>query len=504
MYPFPTRSNVYDVPFLLRTDSYKGGHFFMLNEADEFSAYMEARGPLPEVTNDHRIVASGFRYIFDTLISRRITQQDIDEADYVWKDHHVGSQPYMWPRELFQRVVNEGGYLPFKIQMVRDGSVVYPHVPLLQIQAADGFEDLITYFEGTWTHAWSATTTATKSRIVYQYLREKFKNSVEDDLMFLLRSRLHDFGYRGVSSVETAMVTGLAHLLTFEGTDTLPAAWIGKRWNNDKPVGFSVYASEHSVMTSYFSDYEAMRAILKKLPENCICSFVADSRDYDECLRNLPPDIVRLAKQKNILFVARPDSGDPIACVENGLHYLKKHFGFRVNSKGFMVLDGAAVIQGDGIDITELFRIADAVESMQFSAQNVAYGMGGGLLQKQNRDSLKVASKVSERVLNNIRYDIRKTPKTDPLKNSLPGRLTVYNRGNGISVYPETSSTWRDHIIDTHNLLETVWDFGPVEYKFEDFSEMRERLDREWDARPSWYPHVLSDELKEKIVNFGK
>ena len=60
-------------------------------------------------------------------------------------------------------------------------------------------------------------------------------------------------------------------------------------------------------------------------------------------------------------------------------------FGSTVNRAGYKTINGCGVIQGDGIDVTVLKRIAGAIEAAGFSAENVAYGMGGGLLQKVSR-----------------------------------------------------------------------------------------------------------------------
>jgi nicotinamide phosphoribosyltransferase len=62
-------------------------------------------------------------------------------------------------------------------------------------------------------------------------------------------------------------------------------------------------------------------------------------------------------------------------------------FGVTVNNKGFKLLKGAAVIQGDGITLSSLEEILHAVISLGFSAENVAFGMGGGLLQVDHRQS---------------------------------------------------------------------------------------------------------------------
>jgi nicotinic acid phosphoribosyltransferase len=340
--------------------------------------------------------------------------------------------------------------------------------------------------------------TATKSRLVWDYLREKFETSVDNDMQWLLASRLHDFGYRGVSSEETAMTTGIAHLVSFEGTDTMTAGWLATQFNDGEPVGESVLASEHSVMTSWDTELEAVKHLIDITPEGSILSVVADSYDYDNFLRNILPEIAPLSKAKNLLFVVRPDSGEPVLQVENALFWAEKAFGSTVNSKGYKVLNGAAVIQGDGLDYGMLCRVADMVEYNKFSAQCVAYGMGGGLLQKQNRDTLRIATKLSRVVFSDGRVEDRmKHPKSDMTKVSLPGTFKVCEEGNELVVLPDELTGWVDNRIET-NMLVTIWNEGPCGFVFDKFSKVRERATEQW-LRRAKRAKVISTELQNKI-----
>ena len=437
-----------NIPFLLDTDTYKLGHPRMYPEgAKELRAYFTCRGPLFD--DDQRIVVYGLRYAFDTILSRRITQQDIDEADKWLQQHGVANTIMEWPKDLWQIVVDKyDGYIPLQVKALREGSVIYPQVPVFEIVAreidGDQFQYLVTYLETALMRIWSPMVTATKSAMVRAYLQKKFDNSVEDDAMFLLDSRLHDFGSRGVSSQETAMVTGCAHLTSFDGTDTMIAGWLATRYNDGKHIGTSVLATEHSVMTSWDQEIDAVKRAVEITPSGGICSVVADSYSYNNFLTQHLPIVAPLAQAKGILFVVRPDSGDPVQCVIDGLYACERAFGADVNAKGFKVIRGGAVIQGDGINVKKLFEIADAVEAAGFSAQCVAYGMGGGLLQKQDRDTLKVAIKLCAIDLGNGLEGRMKKPSDDISKTSLPGPFIVNNVSGRPQVYPAYGNVWEE------------------------------------------------------------
>ncbi|GFH17266.1 uncharacterized protein HaLaN_13860, partial [Haematococcus lacustris] len=109
---------------------------------------------------------------------------------------------------------------------------------------------------------------------------------------------------------------------------------------------------------------------------------VMDSYDYAKALSEVLPSIAAKKVERGGYLVLRPDSGDPMEAVLMALVAADRVFGSDVNSKGYRVLRGCGVIQGDGIDIDVMRKIAGAIEAAGYAADNVAYGMGGGLLQK--------------------------------------------------------------------------------------------------------------------------
>lgn len=166
-----------------------------------------------------------------------------------------------------------------------------------------------------------------------------------------------------------------------------------------------------------------------------------------------------------------------------------------MNGKGFKVIKGCGVIQGDGISITKVADICDAALAAGFSAENVAFGMGGGLLQKVHRDTMGFATKLCQ-----IQYadtgvarDVMKCPKTDASKFSLPGPLAV-KRVDGIpTVFPAES-------VDSEgDLLEVVYDCGPVAVDWPSFDELRRRVASEWGSLPPAHD-PLSAEMRRKVA----
>lgn len=488
------------LPHLADTDTYKLSHFKMYPDSQSMTAYFCFRGPLNQ--DDHRIVFAGARYIYEQILSRKITLQDIAEMDEYAATHMAGGLPFEWPRDLWLKVVNDyQGYIPLTVQSLRDGEVIYPQVPGMIFTARRGlsqeeFDRICTWFETQFMRMWNQATTATKSAHVYNFLAGLYDLTVEDDQRWRLDYALHDFGARGVSSKETAMTAGLGHLMVFDGTDNIISGIKASSWNHNN-VGQSVIASEHSVMTAWPTEREALQQLIDITPEGYVLSCVADTYDYSNFAWNIVPEFVDQIKAKGIHFVLRPDSGDPVEAVLEGLRAMDAAFGSSLNSKGYRVIDGAGVIQGDGIDAAKLRVISQAVVAAGYSIQNVVFGMGGGLLQKQNRDTLKCAIKLCERVdMDGNVIPIMKAPKTDASKGSMPGNMQV-NLVDGIpTIYPSLAG-WEDRRLET-DLLQTIWDCGPVGYEFETFTQMRERLRRTWDRRPA-KADVVSPVMKEKI-----
>jgi len=486
-----------NLPIAILTDSYKAGHFAQYPDAEEMVAYGEFRHPYKGM-KDQRIIFYGIRHIVENYLNRKWTVEDVEAADLFYKTHNVMETEYPFPKELFMKFVNENdGYFPVRLEALPEGTVVYAHVPVYQITAKKEYSRLVTFLETLLTQVWYPSTVATLSRHTKQLITECFEKSVDEEFHFLIPSRLHDFGFRGCTSVEQSVIGGLAHLLNFEGSDTMSACYYGQfHLNNGKPIASSIPATEHSVMTSWETELDAVINMAEKYGGGLFAT-VADSYDYDKFLHTVLPKIAPIVKEKGGTHVIRPDSGDPVRCVRKGLEACAHYYGYTVNSKGYKVLNNSAVIQGDGIGYETIKAILNDTINHGFSVQNVAFGMGSGLLHKLNRDTMSFATKLCHiRYADGTPRDVMKTPKTDAGKFSLPGRLQVYKVDGASTTYPSLA-VWEDSIIET-NILKAVYDCGPIEVEWETFDEIRARLNKEWDSSPEIY-NAISRQLMKKV-----
>jgi nicotinamide phosphoribosyltransferase len=145
--------------------------------------------------------------------------------------------------------------------------------------------------------------------------------------------------------------------------------------------------------------------------------------------------------------VVRPDSGDPVTVVVQVVEILERQFGSTVNEKGYKVLNNVRVIQGDGVNLESIKEILEALTIRKFSADNIAFGMGGALLQSVNRDTQKFAIKASSYVIDGYQRDHQKSPITDNGKRSKAGRLKLVRGEDGVFTTVQNTDFGRDELI---------------------------------------------------------
>jgi nicotinamide phosphoribosyltransferase len=209
----------------------------------------------------------------------------------------------------------------------------------------------------------------------------------------------------------------------------MAALALGRLCYNSPMPGFSIPAAEHSTITSWGQDCEAhaYKNMLRQYPEGLV-AIVSDSYDiYNACEKIYGEMLRNEILARNGTVVIRPDSGDPLEVLPRVLSILGDKFGTTVNQKGYKVLDPhVRVIQGDGVTPIEINRILLNLDYNGWSADNIAFGMGGGLLQKVDRDTLKCAFKCSEiEMLDGRTRGVWKNPVTDPGKKSKAGKLAL-------------------------------------------------------------------------------
>lgn len=415
---------------ILDTDSYKTSHWLQTPEGTDFkTAYLEARKQPPGRTFDGHVFF-GLQYYLKKYLSTPITYADIYEAEQMFKLHGV---PFN--REAWVEIVEVcGGKLPLVISAVPEGTIVPIGVPCIQVtNTIEGFEWLTTYIETRLlSTVWYGSTVASLSKSI--------KNRIENYLELTTGKKdgslfsLHDFGSRGVSSQESAMIGGMAHLLNFAGTDTVAALWAAREYYTCECAGYSIPAAEHSTITVWGRDgeKEAFRNMLQKFGNDYkIVAVVSDSYDLYNAIENLwskelKDDVLDFAAKGGKLVI-RPDSGIPEDVVPNVFSMLAEGFGTATNSKGFHELPPfLGIIQGDGIDEKRIEKILSRLVDCKMATNSVAFGMGGALLQSVNRDDFSFAYKASEAIIGNSKVDVFKQPVGDPTKASKKGKQAVY------------------------------------------------------------------------------
>lgn len=451
---------------ILNTDSYKASHFLQYPEKTEYvSSYIESRGGRFQES-----VFFGLQMFIQEYLAHPFSQADIDEAEIIFTAH---GEPFN--RSGWQYILDTyNGYLPIEIQAVPEGTVMPVKNVMAQVVNTDPkCAWLTSYIETALLRAiWYPTTVATYSReckkIIARFLTETAANC--EGLPF----KLHDFGSRGASSAESAAIGGLAHLVNFQGTDTVAAIINGRRFYDIEMAGFSIPAAEHSTITSWgkSSETEAYANMLKQFSgAGKTVAVVSDSYDLWYAIDNIWGETLKSAiEQSGGTLVIRPDSGDPVDIVTETIERLMRKFGFQTNAKGYRELPPyIRVIQGDGISIDTIEKILEAMKARNQSAENIAFGVGAELLQKVNRDTMSFAMKASSVKIGGEWRDVYKDPITDQGKRSKRGRLALVKHSDG------TWETVREiETTDTHNQLKTVFKNGKATITYS-FNEVRER-----------------------------
>jgi nicotinamide phosphoribosyltransferase len=423
--PLPSLASLADIGRLLplNTDSYKTSHYRQYPPGTQrVFSYIESRGGQQPHT-----VFFGLQYLLKEYLTKPVTEADIRLSAEVCQAHGVPFNEAGW----MHIVQAHQGRLPVRIRAVAEGSVVPTGNVLVTVENTDpACFWLTSYLETLLLRVWYPITVATQSwasrAVIGHYLRE---TGDETGLGF----KLHDFGARGVSSLESAMLGGMAHLVSFQGTDTLSAVLGARVYYGEPMAGFSIPAAEHSTITAWGREGEAdaYRHMLAHYAKpGAILAVVSDSYDLDHAVQRLWGGELRQAViDSGATVVIRPDSGDPTAVVLRTVNSLEQAFGSTLNAKGYRVLNHVRVIQGDGIHRHSIRAILGALQAHGYSADNVAFGQGGALLQIVNRDDQRFAMKTSAVQVNGVWRDVFKDPVTDPGKRSKSGRLTLLSRG---------------------------------------------------------------------------
>jgi nicotinamide phosphoribosyltransferase len=419
------------------TDAYKETHWMQYpDETREVYSYLESRGGVfPETT-----VFGVQYYLKKYMAGQVVTNETIDEAIHDCEE--IFGFKFFNEKAWRYIAKNHNGYLPLEIKAVPEGMSIPVKNVLMTVRNTDSDAYFLpNFFEGLLELVWYPTTVATLSREVKKEIEGWAVKAGEHASIV----HLNDFGFRGASSVETAGIGDMAHLVNFAGSDTL----VGKRFANKyydarkcaSPVLLSVYAAEHSTVTSYGeeNELEAYRNILRNAPPDAIVSMVIDSYDavraVDKYIGVEMHDEIVARPGK---LVVRPDSGDPKWMSVTILELLAKRFGETENKKGYRVLNPhIGMIYGDYISLDMIRDIMrEVVEKHRFAPSNIIFGMGGALLQKVNRDTQSFAFKCSSINIDNEWHDVYKRPVSDARKASKRGKLALIKEGDSYKTVP--------------------------------------------------------------------
>uniref|UniRef100_A0A452QRZ5 Nicotinamide phosphoribosyltransferase n=1 Tax=Ursus americanus TaxID=9643 RepID=A0A452QRZ5_URSAM len=421
----------------------------------------------------------GLQYILNKYLKGKVvTKEKIQEAKEVYREHF---QDDVFNEKGWNYILEKyDGHLPIEIKAVPEGYVIPRGNVLFTVENTDPECYWLTnWIETILVQSWYPITVATNSReqkkILAKYLLETSGN------LNGLEYKLHDFGYRGVSSQETAGIGASAHLVNFKGTDTVAGiAFVKKYYGTKDPVpGYSVPAAEHSTITAWGKDREkdAFEHIVTQFSSVPV-SVVSDSYDiYNACEKIWGEDLrhLILSRSTEAPLIIRPDSGNPLDTVLKVLDILGKKFPVTENSKGYKLLPPyLRIIQGDGVDINTLQEIVEGMKQKKWSIENIAFGSGGALLQKLTRDLLNCSFKCSYVVTNGLGINVFKDPVADPNKRSKKGRLSLHRTPAGNFVTLEEGKGDLEEY--GHDLLHTVFKNGKVTKSYS-FDEIRKNAE---------------------------
>jgi len=458
---------VREMNFILDTDSYKASHYLQYPpKTTSMFSYVESRGgKYPET------VFFGLQYFLKEYLTHRVTKAEVEEAKEFFEAH---GEPFNY--EGWMYIAKElKGKLPVRIRAVPEGSVIPTHNVLVTIESIDPKAFWIVSWLETalMRYVWYPTTVATRSytirKIIYEAL---MKSSIDPDVE--IGFKLHDFGSRGVSSRESAMIGGAAHLVNFLGSDTVAGVYCANKYYDCKMAGFSIPAAEHSSITSWGKDYEvdAYRNMLKQFAKpGALVAVVSDSYNlWDACSKLWGEELKQEVIDSGATVIIRPDSGHPPTVVLETARLLEEKFGSTINAKGYKVLNTVRIIQGDGINEDSIKEILDNLLNNGYSATNIAFGMGGGLLQQLDRDTLRFAMKCSYIVVDGEGVEVFKDPYTDAGKKSKKGRLDLVKKfGNYETIKLNGISA---HILSE---MRTVYENGDILVE-DSFDQIRSRV----------------------------
>lgn len=352
------------------------------------------------------------------------------------------------------------GYIPMSIKALPEGSMVPIRVPMFTMyNTLPEFFWLTNYFETLVSAVvWMPCTSATIAK-EYRKILDKYASETSSIPEFV-DWQGHDFSMRGMAGIEASLISACGHLLSFTGTDTIPAIDILERYygaNAEKGlIGGSVAATEHSVMCMGTVEDElgTFKRLICDVYPNGIVSIVSDTWDLWKVLTEYLPKLKNEVLNRNGKVVIRPDSGDPVDIIcgnsmgktieekKGVIELLWDTFGGQINSKGYKELDShIGAIYGDSITVERSIQICQRLKNKGFASTNVILGIGSFTYQYNTRDTFGFAMKATYGEVNGEGREIFKDPITDDgTKKSAKGLIKIELENGEYTLYDQV--TW--------------------------------------------------------------
>ena len=462
-------------PIYLATDFYKLSHREQYPEGTTvvYSTLTPRSNKYAPWSNE--IVVFGLQYFIKEYLIERFNKEffqvPLEEVVTTYENfvkHTLGKEE-VYTEHLVE--LHNLGYLPIKIEALPEGTLAYQYRKVLD--------------------EYALKTTGSTAGVEFQG---------------------HDFSLRGMSSEQSGMASGMGHLTSFQGTDTIPAIFGVHKYYGaplDFTTGASISATEHSVMCSYgqADELELFKHLLTNVYPEGLFSVVSDTWDFWKVVTEYLPALKDIIMSRDGKLVVRPDSGDPVEIIagtkENGetpeekglIECLWDTFGGTINKQGYKVLDPhIGAIYGDSINLERATEICKRLEEKGFASTNIVFGIGSFSYQYHTRDTFGFAVKATAATVNGEERMLFKDPKTDDgTKRSQRGRIAVARKKDVLAKNPDfdfstltgdqsdNNLLWKDGLYEAEayysdwNALQTIFLNGQLLVD-ENLATIRERL----------------------------
>jgi len=433
---------------LLLTDGYKVDHRrqYPTGTSVVYSNWTPRKSRIDGI---EEVVFFGLQYFLKKYIIKNFEDNFFSQPkETVLKKYERRINNYLGPNAVGINHIadlHDLGYIPMIFKALPEGVSVPIKVPMFTMyNTKPEFFWLTNYFETILsTTVWMPCNSATIAK-EYRKILDKYAEETSSVPEFV-DWQGHDFSMRGMAGLEAALISASGHLLSFTGTDTIPAIdFLEEYYNADSDaelVGGSVAATEHSVMSmgTNSEEQETFKRLITETYPNGIVSVVSDTWDLWKVLTEYLPNLKKEVLTRDGKLVIRPDSGDPVKIICGDIDAKNIHakkgvvellwdlFGGTTNNKGYKELDShIGAIYGDSITLDRARDICEGLKKKGFASTNVVLGVGSFTYQYNTRDTFGFAMKATYGEVDGVGRDIYKDPITDDgTKKSAKGLIKI-------------------------------------------------------------------------------